>query len=382
MSKGTLAFDSTNGAITFTADIKGNGSRRKNGRECADHQCQLCLADYQGVVKVSSGTLQLGSANGSKLEFTGADIVVGDATLKLNGNGNNLHSVSNNIDLLNGAEIYIGNSSGPTEGSYQYTLSGNIRIGQSATDVVDITTQYAKTIGLTGTLSGEGTLQYLSVNNGTDDLANRKLFITGENTDFTGTVNVGSPDGTGDAPVKKRALVLAHQNALVNATVNLFNEDGYLQINNADKTGNIAGLNGKGIIAGESSGVAADSPDTLNLVQKDGLNTFTGTIADTVSLVRSGAGTFIFAGTNNGRILFGRNAAARQRRRGLYRGQCQHCGRFPEHWRLRHPFPCKCLFTGLRYGSEHLHGHHGGGKRPAHLYGSWSSGSRRPFLQH
>lgn len=100
-------------------------------------------------------------------------------------------------------------------------------------------------------------------------------------------MNVGSPDGTGDAPVKKRALVLAHQNALVNATVNLFNEDGYLQINNADKTGNIAGLNGKGIIAGESSGVAADSPDTLNLVQKDGLNTFTGTIADTVSLVRS-----------------------------------------------------------------------------------------------
>ena len=303
IEQGTLAFDSTNGAITFTANIKGNGGQlEKMGANALIINTSSALADYQGVVKVSSGTLQLGSANGSKLEFTGADIVVGDATLKLNGNGNNLHSVSNNIDLLNGAEIYIGNSSGPTEGSYQYTLSGNIRIGQSATDVVDITTQYAKTIGLTGTLSGEGTLQYLSVNNGTDDLANRKLFITGENTDFTGTVNVGSPDGTGDAPVKKRALVLAHQNALVNATVNLFNEDGYLQINNADKTGNIAGLNGKGIIAGESSGVASDSPDTLNLVQKDGLNTFTGTIADTVSLVRSGAGTFIFAGTNNGRI--------------------------------------------------------------------------------
>ena len=303
IEQGTLAFDTSKGTSTFNGQLGGSGGQfEKTGSNALIVNSSTALANYQGIVKVTSGTLQLGAANGSKLEFTGAGIVVGDATLKLNGNNGNHHSVANNIRLHNGAEIYIGNASDPNGDSYQYTLSGNIRIGESASDVADIKTQYAKTIGLTGTLSGEGTLQFLAGSDGIDDLANRQLFITSENTDFTGTVNIGSPDGAGDAPTKKRALVLAHQNALVNATVNLFLEGSYLWVNNADKTANIAGLNGQGTLEGKSSGATAENPDTLNLVQKDELNTFTGTIADTVSLVKSGAGAFIFAGTNNGRL--------------------------------------------------------------------------------
>ena len=303
IEQGTLAFDTSKGTSTFNGQLGGSGGQfEKTGSNALIVNSSTALANYQGIVKVTSGTLQLGAANGSKLEFTGADIVVGDAMLTLNGNNGNHHSVANNIWLHNGAEIYIRDASDPNGDSYQYTLSGNIRIGESASDVADIKTQYAKTIGLTGTLSGEGTLQFLAGSAGIDDLANRQLFITSENTDFTGTVNIGSPDGTGDATTKKRALVLAHQNALVNATVNLFLEGSYLWVNNADKTANIAGLNGQGTIEGKSSGAAADNPDTLNLVQKDELNVFTGTLADTVSLVKSGAGTFIFAGTNNGRI--------------------------------------------------------------------------------
>ena len=303
IEQGNLALDTSNYTDTFTAQISGNGGQlEKTGTGSLMINKNNAFANYQGIVKASSGTLQLGGKDGSKLEFTGADIVVGAASLKLNGNSGNHHSVANNLKLLNSAEIYIMDASAPNADSYQYTMSGNIQIGESALDVASIKTNWAKTIGLTGQLTGAGTLQFLSGGHDGDELGNRQLFITQENTGFTGTVNVGSPNGTGDSVGKQRAVVLAHQNALVNAAVNLFYEGSHLLINNTDKTATIAGLNGRGIIEGQSSGVAADNPDTLNLVQKDALNTFTGTISDTVRLAKSGSGTFIFAGTNNGSI--------------------------------------------------------------------------------
>ena len=301
IEQGCLAFDSSRGTITFNGQINGSGGQfEKNGTGILIVSSSTALANYLGIVKVTSGTLQLGSGN--KLAFTGADIVVGDASLKLNGGSGAIHSIANNIKLLNGAEIYITDAGAAPADSYQYTLSGNIQIGEAATDIVDLKSHWAKTIALTGELTGNGTLQFLSGGQDGDELGNRKLFITHDNQGFTGTVNLGSPDGAGDSAAKARALILGHQNALVNATVNLFYANTSLFINNTDKTANIAGLNGQGTIEGKSSGAAADHPDTLNLVQKDELNIFTGTLANTVSLVKSGAGTFIFAGTNNGRI--------------------------------------------------------------------------------
>lgn len=177
-------------------------------------------------------------------------------------------------------------------------------MGTDSEDVTDWIVGWGRTISIEDQgLSGSGTLQFLVLGGDSDigGSSNRLLRISASGENFTGTLNLGSATSTSDRTTVGRTVELAHQDALKNATVNLLLANSVLSVNNADNVANIAGLNGEGTISGTVNGEGA-SGTTLNLVQKDALNTFTGTIDSTVNLVKSGAGSFIFAGTNNGRI--------------------------------------------------------------------------------
>lgn len=290
---------------TFRGTITGTGDLEKTGSGTLRLVDGSSLAGYGGTLTVSAGSLNLGNSN--KLDFSGAAIVMKAGTrLDLYGGGQH-HSIANDIALANGSMIYVWDASAVSADSYQYNLSGTIRIGESASDVIDLKSKWAKQIALTGSLVGAGTLQFLSDGQDGNEVGNRKLIITGANANFTGAVNVGSANGSGDVAAKSRAVVLGNENALVNATVNLVNTNSHLWVDNESGTAAIAGLTGKGIVAGTqnsaNTGMSESAqPRTLILNQKEALNMFSGTLNASIALVKRGAGLFAFSGVNNGRI--------------------------------------------------------------------------------
>ena len=301
-NEGGGVFETGSGKHTkFFGQISGNHDLEKTGAGNLSLMNGDTLANYQGTLKVTAGILGFGDQSGktANLNFTGGTVAVTDATVRLGG-GNGQHVIGTNFVLGNGSTMRVWDADNAGN-NYVYTLSGTMQIDAEADNAAAIHTQWAKHIGITGNLEGAGTLRYISGDQDNNEVGQRKLTIAGSNEEFTGTIAVGA--ATGDTAAKKRALVLGNANALVNGTVNLVHAgSSYLWINNDDRKATIAGLSGAGFIEGKSTGGSADDPDELVLNQKGELDTFTGTLQNTATLTKQGAGAFVFAGTNNSLI--------------------------------------------------------------------------------
>ena len=303
INAGCLNFDTTNAAVNYTGSkISGSGELRKTGANNMVIGNSSSLSDdFTGLLHIVKGTVQLNQTSSATLNFNFAVSIENGGILNLNGGGNAVFRFNKLITLAHGSTIQFSNAN--NSDSKPYLISGGVQIGNSSEDVTDWISGWNRPIFVeTQGLSGEGTLQFLvqatgDIGNNTDRILN--LAASGEN--FTGTLNLGSATSAADKTAVGRAVVLRHQDALKNATVNLLLANSTLSINNAENTANIAGLNGQGSLTGTVNG-DGNTATTLNLKQKADLNTFTGTIGANVSLVKSGAGAFVFAGVNNGSI--------------------------------------------------------------------------------
>ncbi|MEI3558038.1 MAG: autotransporter domain-containing protein [Akkermansia muciniphila] len=305
INEGCLAFDTSKSAINYTgAKISGGGELRKTGSKDMVINNSTSLADdFTGLLNIVQGIVKLNQTvnSATNLNFNFNVNIAEGGTLFMNGGGNAVYQFNKLICLANGSTIQFQNAKNDSKA---YILKGGVQVGTDSEDVTDWIVGWGRTISIEDQgLSGSGTLQFLVLGGDSDigGSSNRLLRISASGENFTGTLNLGSATSTSDRTTVGRTVELAHQDALKNATVNLLLANSVLSVNNADNVANIAGLNGEGTISGTVNGEGA-SGTTLNLVQKDALNTFTGTIDSTVNLVKSGAGSFIFAGTNNGRI--------------------------------------------------------------------------------
>ena len=214
---------------------------------------------YSGGTTINSGTVQL---NVNELNNSGVGtgaITFQGGTLQLNG--------------------YAGNN-----GTYWGTLPNNLIVPAGQTGTLLCPARIAGS-GLTGTLTGDGTL------NVTVDYV--RGLLSGDWSAFTGQINVSPRSGTGDFRIDN-AFGYANAAIYLNNGVTLDN------INASGQTTDIGELGGaSGAYIGAGNGAATNPTWRIGAINTT--NTYAGVLANSgvTSLVKIGTGTFILTGTNN-----------------------------------------------------------------------------------
>lgn len=242
-------------------------------------------------------TLAGNTSIGGRITLSGA--VAGSHTLTKVGTGNLTLSNSSNAHaetIVSGGTVTIATESnlggGPlTFGSVgtgltitgtTVNLPNNIVFPASGTGNITILTPVNSSTVFSGTLSGGGAETTLFFQGGTSGTSSGALTLTGNNTGFTGIINV-----------QRGPLILANSNAAGNATILLDsnnNANGALQLSGSFTIANEVKINyqsqrigvGAGISAGISGVISENSANGLEKVGEGTLtlsntNTYTGT---------------------------------------------------------------------------------------------------------
>lgn len=214
---------------------------------------------YSGGTTINSGTVQL---NVNELNNSGVGtgaITFQGGTLQLNG--------------------YAGNN-----GTYWGTLPNNLIVPAGQKGTLLCPARIAGN-GLTGTLTGDGTL------NVTVDYV--RGLLSGDWSAFTGQINVSPRSGTGD-------FRIYNAYGYANAAIYLNNGVTFDNVNASGQTTDIGELGGtSGAYIGAGNGASANPTWRIGAINTT--NTYAGVIANSgvTSLIKIGTGTFILTGTNN-----------------------------------------------------------------------------------
>ena len=181
-------------AITFANNITGAGTVLKTGAGLL----RLTGAN-SGHIVVQEGNLQVGDNTASiNWGSAGSSVTLHDGTmLNVSGRSNSHHVIGSDLVLGTSASDAVSlrwnDASQANATNYQNNFTGNVTVNGSVT--VTGIAGWAKEMGFTGTLTGDGTLTYKRGEGDGRYNANGKMIINGDASGFTGTVVADATHG-------------------------------------------------------------------------------------------------------------------------------------------------------------------------------------------
>lgn len=196
--------------------------------------------------------------------------------------------------ILNGGAFYQANASTTT---YSLTVTGMITVNSNSTIGAAgslSNNANSETLDITATISGSADLTVAGTINGGDNTGITR--ISSANPDYLGTITVAQPDAV--SSLTFRLLALNNLDALQNATVELATTaPNPVSFAAAVNTGNFR----LGALSGSSFQRLTDTsgnPITLDVGSNNADTTYSGPIAGSGNLIKSGTGTLSLAGLN------------------------------------------------------------------------------------
>ena len=181
-------------AITFANNITGAGTVRKTGAGVL----RLTGAN-SGHILVEEGNLQVGDNTASiNWGSSGSSVTLQNGTmLNVSGRSNSHHVIGSDLILGTAASDSVSlrwnDASQSNATNYQYNFTGNVAVNGNVT--LTGMAGWAKEMGFTGTLMGDGTLTYKRSAGDNAYNSNGKMIINGDASGFTGMIVADASNG-------------------------------------------------------------------------------------------------------------------------------------------------------------------------------------------